>query len=411
MNTQSTAFTARRSLVLFFAFIYFFTTSADLLHIKASLFHFKVNHVLAFLLILIFSLEQKKWILPDKKFVLAFFATLVAMCISGLLGAYSYRSLTYVFVYFFTFVAYFLLPFNLLMVYGKETIFKLYFAAFIATGIFGALQFFLSFFGIIAPFVTQSVADRFARGQAMAHEPSYFALFMVPYVMFYNARFLYDSERMLVFSKLRSLFWKNVLLLVSTSTGAFFAYFVFVVVIGCTTLFSWVKDRRRKLANRLLKLGALLAIFFAGIAAVLPQLFLQSFWKFFDTGFAKHWSFYERWNGIVASWEVFLAYPIFGAGVGGVGPLIYQQTVADGYKIPIYEPQFKMFEPYDPTNVVSELLASMGCVGVIMFSWMFFIYFRFLLQTSQNPSAFARRKKHDLWLACFHSRYAHRLAI
>lgn len=385
INTQSPVSAARRSFVLFLAFIYFFTTSADLLHIKASLFHFKVNHILAFLLILIFSLEQKKWILPDKKFVLAFFATLLAMGISGIFGAYPYRSLMYVFVYFFTFIAYFLLPFNLLMAYGKETIFKLYFAAFVATGISGALQFFLSVFGIVAPFVTQSVADRFSRAQAMTHEPSYFALFMVPYVMYYNARFLYDSKKILDFSKLRSLFWKNLLLLVSTSTGAFFAYFVFVVVISFTTVFAWVKDRRKKLINKLLKLGVLFAFFFAGIAAMLPQLFLESFWKFFDMGFMKHWSFYERWNGIITAWEIFLDHPIFGAGVGGIGPLVYQQAVADGYKIAIHEPYMKMFEPYDPTNAVSELFASMGCVGVITFSWMFFIYFRYLLQTAKIP--------------------------
>src|SRR5579885_2154451 len=199
----------KRNWILGLVFLYFFTSSADLLHIEVSLFRCKVNHFLALVLFFLFSLERKRWVLPEKQLLLAFFGTVLAMFISCLLGSYPYRSFIYLLVYLFTFIVYFILPFNLLIAFGKETVLKLYFAAFVATGIIGAIQFFLSFFGIIAPFVTQFLTSTIVRAQAMAYEPSYFALYLVPYAMFHNARFLFDSENLFNFSKLRSLFWKN----------------------------------------------------------------------------------------------------------------------------------------------------------------------------------------------------------
>lgn len=370
-----------RSCIFVLIFLYFFTTSADLLQIEISLFHCKLNHALGFLLFLAISFGQKKWILPEKKILGFFFATVIAMIISGSVGAYPYRSLMYLIVYIFTFCIYFLLPFHLLITYGKESIFKLYFAAFVATGGVAVLQFTLSLVGIAAPFVTQFVLEKIARGQAMAYEPSYFALFMVPYVMHANTRFLFDSECMMNIPKLITLMGKNCLLLVSTSTGAFFSYFIFFLMIVGTSRLSWVRGCHRKINRKLLKISCLFTCFFACMALVVPQLFRASFWKFFVLGFMSHGSFVQRWEGIVATWEIFLDHPLIGVGVGGVGPALYQKLFFDGRRLgKFYEPFADMFEFYDPTNVFLELLGSLGILGLIVFIGFGFVYFHYLLQ-------------------------------
>lgn len=381
-NYCSNGVLARNNWILGLVFLYFFTTSADLLHIEISLFRCKFNHAIALLLFLLFTLERKKWVLPGKKFLFATLATMIVMVISGAMAAYPYRSLMYVLVYIFTFVVYFFLPFNLIVAYGKETIFKLYFAAFVATGIFGALQFFLSFFGIYAPFVTQFVAGTIARGQAMSYEPSYFALFMIPYTMFYNARFIFDADKILDFSRLRKLFWQNLLLLISTSTGAFYSYFFFLFFIALSITFTWIKNIKKQIFNKLVKVSALFFFFFSCIAIAMPQIFIDSFWKFFATKFV-HGSFIDRYEKIFSALNAFLDRPLFGVGVGGMGPYYCQQYNAQGRDIIFHEPYLHMFETYDPANVGSELLASVGIVGLAAFGWMFYIYFGYFNKTAK----------------------------
>ncbi len=366
-------------------FLYFFTTSADLLHIEVSLFHFKVNHALSLVLFILCAIQKKRWVLPDKKLFLAFLATIVAMGLSAIGGIYPYRSLIYLLVYIFTFLAYFLLPFNLFLLYGKERIFKLYFLAFVVTGIIGTLQFFLSLIDISTPFVTQYMLDTIARGQALAYEPSYYALFLVPYVMYLNARFLFDCEKVIDFSRLKGLFVKNLFLLVSTSTGAFFAYFVFFLVtlfVGC---FRWVRESRRKIVGKLFKMMSLFSLLFVSIALAMPELFLRSFWKFFHTGFMQHGSFVDRLYGIISSHEAFLQHPLLGVGIGGVGPFVYQQCLSQGRAVSFHEPYSCMFDMFDPTNVFWELLASLGVVGFFVFGYFFFLYLRILHQTAKLP--------------------------
>lgn len=368
-----------RSCIFILIFLYFFTTSADLLQIEISLFHAKVNHLLALFLFFIFSMHQKKWLLPEKKLAVAFLGTVFVMLISGLMGTYPYRSCTYVGVYIFTFCVYFLLPFSFFVSYGHKKIFTLYWAAFLSTGLFALLQFIVSLVGITAPFVTQFVAHTFARGQAMTYEPSYYALFMVPYVMYFNARFLFDCKTVFSPSKLGALFGKNILLLVSTSTGAFFAYFIFFFVVLAASRLQWVKLCGRKLVRKVFEICTLFAAFFLGIFLIAPKLFKESFWKFFAVGFMSHGSFQERWEGIVGAWDVFLENPFFGVGIGGVGPLIYQNLFFNGdVSLSIHEPYAKMFDYFDPTNVFSELLGSIGCIGLVAFVWLGYSYLRYM---------------------------------
>ena len=111
----------------------------------------------------------------------------------------------------------------------------------------------------------------------------------------------------------------------------------------------------------------------------MPVLFIVSFWKFFATGFA-HWSFHDRYEGIITAWNMFCDHPFFGVGIGGYGPWLYQHS--HGFKVVFHEPNAQMFE--EPMNTITELLASLGSVGLIAFMWMFFIYFRYLNNVIKN---------------------------
>jgi len=360
-----------KNIIFFLSFLYFFTTSADLLSIKVSIFRCKLNHALAFAIFAMLFISKKPWKL-DKKIFFSFLITTGLMAISAVYSPMLKRAIGYVLLYLFTFCIYFILPYNLVLAYGREQVFKIYKASFIATGVFGALQFFASFGGILLPFVGQTIGGTIARGQAMTYEPSYFALYMIAYVMYYNACYLFFFETVMEKKKIMHLFLVNIMLIVSTSTGAFFAYFVMVGVFFLLQSSRWVRSCKRKMVKKLALFSLSFAALFAVIAVVAKDIFLNTFWKFFRQGFMAHGSFVERWQGIVNAWNVFIEHPWFGVGVGGVGPFLFQKENSTN----VSEVTKEMLIPYDPTNVLTELLASMGVVGTLAFAVFFFLYFK-----------------------------------
>ncbi len=365
----------KSNLVLLLCFFYFLTSSADQLYIEISLFHLKVNHILALMLLAWMILSRPSWSF-DRKLFMLFSTTVVSMAISTCFSPYISRSLGYLFVYLFTFSVYFILPYNLVLFYGREKLFTVYKAAFITTGVIALLQVVLSLFGIIAPFVGQFIGNKIARGQALTYEPSYFALYMIAFVMYCNAIYLFSMKKLFHWKAMLKLLGLNLLLLISTSTGAFFAYGVFFAVCLGMQCFAWVRACNRQIMKKLLWLVSLFSLVFLGIALAAKDLFLQSFWKLCKVGFMAHHSFFERWQGILNAWNIFLEHPWFGVGVGGPGPLFYLQFYSRGDSTEFQNPSVESFKIFDPTNVGTELLASMGILGVITFGCFFRRYFR-----------------------------------
>jgi O-antigen ligase len=342
------------NLVFVLIFLYFFTTCADLLHIQLSLFRIKANHAIALTLCGIVFLGHRKWEL-DRRLFFSLCGIAISMVLSLWNSEYLPRSIAHFAIFWFTALMYFILPLNLIAIYGRKDIFMLYTFSFIATGLFAALQFVSSFFGITFPFVSQYLLGSIARGQAMAFEPSYFALYMSAYVMYWNAKQLTSLKRhwgrMIII---------NLLLLVSTSTGAFFAYFIFFFVVLLFQRLSWAKEFKKIVFRKILFLSAVLILVFLSFFLVAPDLFQITFWKFFANGFMAHHSFTERWQGIVNAWEVFLAHPWFGVGIGGIGPHLYKEYFAQEILV---APTVAMMELYDPTNVLTEVFAALDCAG------------------------------------------------
>jgi hypothetical protein len=261
------------------------------------------------------------------------------------------------------YICFFLVPLNLMFLYDRNKIVRLYFLSFALVGLHALAQVILSVFDIHDPFVKQVTPGSFviARGQSWTYEPSYYALFATPFVSFLNCRFLLKEDVPL---------WKilgaNILLLVSTSTGGFFSYFIFfVVIIGLSFLskhFSYLRAR---------SIYYLLAFIFCfgAISLLFIEIFLGTFYKFFHIGFFAHWSFAERWEKIVLGWDVFCASPFFGVGLRGFEAHAYLMDHFDNPHVALHEhvDVQTLLTNYVSTNVFMEILSSLGTYGLCAF--------------------------------------------
>jgi hypothetical protein len=376
-----------------FLFVYFMTIPAELLHIKISLFKLRVNHVLALWLFVTLCLSQNLRI-ADRKLFIGFLVLLSSFILSAIQGIYPYRSFGYILVALFTYTTYFLLPLNLMLLFDTQKILRLYFVSFLFVGIHAALQLFLSAVGIIDPFVTQyvnpSMETGLARGQAMTYEPSFYALYAIPFVVYANAKYLLAARWS--FGAFLKIIGINLLLLLSTSTGAFFSYFVFCMIGFSCSYLPLVRKIVTGLRRNLLVFMGGFGLIFCTIGLFFQDLFINTFYKFFKMGFLSHWSFLERWKGIVDAWNAFCQFPLFGLGLGGVGYYQCMHTHQEGLA-KIHIPTLELIEPFDPTNMFTEMLASLGFYGLLAFSYFGWVIYRIAYKLLKNPLISLEEKK------------------
>ena len=211
-----------KNILLFFFFIYFLVTSADLIGVEIGSLQLKLPQLVGLLLFCIFFSCRK--VVVEKKLFFCFLLIFSSMLISSFKSLAFSRSLVYSVIYVFSFCAYFLVPFNL-MYFGNEIrLLQYYVWSFFFIGAYAFLQFFFSVFGVELPFTTQKLI--FARGSAFALEPSFYALYAIPFVAYLNAKFLLSPSM-----KRWPVLVANLFLLISTTTTAFVSYFVFFLVL------------------------------------------------------------------------------------------------------------------------------------------------------------------------------------
>lgn len=355
---------------LLLTFFYFFVASGEQLHVQLSIFKPKITHVLSVLFFGYLWIVQRKIILPRPLFY-PFLWILLSLCFSSFFGAHPFRSYGYINVYLFNFIFYFLIPFNLMQCFQPLKILKIYMLSFVYLGLYAIMQMGLSLFEIYDPLATQRVGS-VARGQAWTYEPSYYALYMTAYVMFKNALGIFQPQRHFSMKEIWKLMGVNCLLLASTSTGLIFSYPAFCAVSLWVAFLRPVRQIAPYVKKRIFKFIGFGCVFAGVLAWLFRELFIQSFFKFFYFGFMTHFSFYARWQGLVSAFNVFLQNPFFGVGVGGVGPYIFKKNS-------FYETNAEMLtelESYDPTNVFTEVLASLGIVGFLGFIFLGLVFFR-----------------------------------
>ncbi len=366
-------------------FVYFLTLSLELLNVQIYLYKLKVGHVLATILFCIFFSLQKK-ISVERSVRAPAVAIFLSLLISALFSAHPFRCAGYLGVYVFNFLVYFVLPYQLMILRGIKVL-KVYFASFVVVGLYACAQVFFSLFDVYDPSAPQRVAF-IARGQALTYEPSYYALYMTLFVMFYNTRFLLSSARKI---SLRTLLGVNLLLLVSTSTGIFFSYPAFVLTLFCFSLFSFMPSRISK--KRLIGFLGVIASVIGIVFFFFPDIIAYSLLKFFYWGFG-HNSFTTRWEGMYNSVSTFLNNPWIGVGLGGVGPSLYQHYYEAGNQVET----LMEAELFDPTNTFTEILGSLGLVGFCAFG---FLAWRFIQSYKKAISSNTASKDAKILAASF----------
>ena len=344
-------------------FLYFVLSSAELLHLVMGIFKPKLGHIVALVLLGWMVLEKRMWRLPKPLFH-AFIFILSSMIISAVLGHAPLRSLGYVGVYLFNFLIYFFLPFQLMQIVQPDKLLRLYWSSFVVVGCYAVLQLGLSLFGVYEPFALQRVGS-LARGQAWTYEPSYYALYILPYVMYHNSLAIIQEGT----SRIKLLF-QNLLLIVSTSTGLIVSYPAFF---GIATFFKEMRKIKLFVAISTFCVSLILA------TVLFYETVIHTLFKFFYFGL-YHFSFSARWEGIVASIKTFLKHPIFGAGLGGVSTERFvAESTYDTKLITLQE-----FEAFDPTNAFTEILASLGVIGLVAFIYLGIVFYRAFLDAQDK---------------------------
>lgn len=352
-----------------FIFLYFLTLSVDLINIDIGVFKLKLSHLIGFTTVAFLACFQKG-IFLERRYFFCFLSIFASMLLSSLFSICFYRSFTYGIIFLFTAFSYFFIPINLMLRCDESKILKMYIASYLVIGSYAAMQFFGSMAGIILPFSVQQVI--FVRGSAFAHEPSFYTLYAIPFVIFLNTKWLLTKVSKDRNKKTASLFFANLCLLVSTSTTAVLSYLVFFAVVMLFKMTPYNRSYFIGLRRKLLKFAAGIMLCFAACACVFFELFKKTFLKFLYFGIT-HESFQDRFKGIVSAVKVFFEYPFFGAGLGGVGPYVHREKFYPGFGEQIFDIDRILFAKYEPTNVLTELLGSLGLFGFVAFTIFFFL--------------------------------------
>ena len=355
-------------------FLYFFTLHADQLALSLFGFTFRLNNLAALTLFLFFFRTFRKTLFSvDKKFLWGFGALSCVLFLSSVLGLDRGRSLIFFGWYGVTLILYGLLPFLLVTYTSQKRVLTLYLLSFVCVGLYATLQFLLSLGGVWDPFLSQYIGDFAGRPNAFAYEPSYYALYMTPFVMMANLSYLLDREKsFLIFNQLTwpLLFLINLLLVLSSSSALIFAYLAFML---SALFFSGLR-------KSILKFGVYALLFQAFAFFLVPHFFKDYLLKFFFHGFMDHHSFFERWVGIVNALKIFWRHPLWGVGLGGIPPYLYEawslreeafRFLVSNEVITNSPQPLKFFEPM---NVTSELMASCGILGCAAFAFLLITY-------------------------------------
>lgn len=381
------------SIALGLLFFYFLTLSMDLIKIELFQFSLKVCHVSGIGLS-IFALCYWRSFFINKRLFCCFLWVLSSALISSFFSMYIERSLTYCFIFLFSFIVYFITPLSMIYFGDREKILKLYTRAFLCIGVYAAMQFFFSLAGIILPFTTQQVV--YIRASGFALEPSFYALYAIPIVTYLNAKMLLDYQT----EKKRwiSVFLANLFLVVSTSTTALLSYFVFFFLLLFFSFYSPFAPFFKQIRKLCLKGFCLLVTLIVGAGLIFPEMFKKTLFKFFAKEALSQDSFNDRWFGIVNAVRIFQENPFFGVGLGGVGPRVYQERLYEGQGGAINEYDRLAIEHFEPSNVATEVLSSLGIYGFLGFLALLYVIWIYFRRALAQPNLEPRQRTQALAL-------------
>jgi O-antigen ligase len=363
--------------------LFFLTLHADQLGWVIAGFNIRFNNLIALMLCAVLTLRfRSQLLIMDKKFASTLFILTLSVILSALFSSYRQRSLVFLGWYGWTLLFYVFLPYFLIKFCDIKKVLALYGLSFVVVGIYAFSQLLLSFFGVQDSFAQQRIFGTIVRPNAFAYEPSFYALYMTPFVMLCNFHFIaVPQENFFFFRRLtiKKVIFVNLLFLVSTSASTVFAYAVFFIL-----LLLFLKERKR-----VVQFIAACLLAGVGIFAMAPFLIKEFFMKFFFFGFTSHHSFFQRWTSIRNTWNIFVENILLGVGLGGCPTYLYDAWLSGNDKYTFFE-QFQdlsklnVLKNFEPMNVFTEILASLGLVGCVAFCLLILVCFKKARQAWKN---------------------------
>lgn len=358
---------------LILLFLFFLTSSSDLLNAHLLLFKVKLTNAIAVFLFCTFFIMRATQI--PKQFFSLTTAILGCMVISLLNSPNPIAGAGFIAFFLFNYVVYFLIPYNQFRIYHPDFLLKIYSFSFYCTGTYVLFQILFSLGGVILPGVTQYIGTM-ARGTAFAYEPSFYALYMTPFAMYCTTKFLLQDR---ADRKIKDVFWPNFLLLASTSTGCFFSYLFFLFFI---IIFNYLKIISLSTKKLIVNFSIACISAFVVLWITNKDLIVTGFLKFFYREGISHFSVQDRWRGLTEYWDIFLEHPIIGVGLGA-GPF-YLAKKKGVNAIDLLDPQ--ILAKYSPMNAATEVLASVGILGSLCFLYFFYLLFNTFRLNLQIPT-------------------------
>ena len=332
-------------------FLYFLFVSSELLNVKLLIFRVKLSLFFALIAFIVFFFSKRVFSF-DRDFLyvaLGCFGSLLisAICSENVLACCGFLGL-----FIINYILFFVFPMNLFAVFDWREIYRLYFLSFTVVGIFASAQVLCSAFEVYLPFTTQRIGS-FARGQGLCYEPSYYALYMTPFAVYHTVRFLLERRGKIV--------GPNLLYLVSTSASCFLAYL--------TLFLSFLAFRCKQKMRRLMKFSFWILLISCSLWLIQPPLITHGLFKYAAAEFMVN-TFLSRWTGIVQFWGTFLDHPILGAGLGGATT---HYAKKEGLEIALFDSD--ILDLNSAMNVTTEILGSLGLVGICAFSCFLFVLY------------------------------------
>ena len=355
-------------------FLYFVTLHADQLNFQFG-GTIRFNNLLALGLLIVLMVRLRKDLFKiDKWLTISLSAIIFSVLISMFFTPYFHRCLLFACWFFWTLLCYFWLPYQMVIKLDSKRILHLYFTSFLVVGAYGFSQLITGPLG--DPFVGQYITSFIGRPNAFSYEPSYYVLYMTPFVIYQTCLFLNGDKA--VSGKRMCIIY--LFYLSSMSAGAIASLMVFFSMI----LFH--KKMRKNAALFLFKIAIALSPLFILMPSVAMNFLLK------NGQLNAHFSATDRINGMLDCLALFKKRPLIGYGLGAVAPVrVHQESFQEKYNVP---EGANLLKAAEPTNISSEVLASLGLVGGAAFCLMILVFVITYIKNRKNY-------KHDALLIAF----------
>jgi hypothetical protein len=347
-------------------------------------YNVRINNICAVLLIIFFLIRFKiNLVTLNRRIFFALFLLTFSVLLSFFFSPFKERCIVFFGWYIFTLLCYFLFPYFLLKTWDERKVLHLYGISYIFVGFYALLQLLFSCIDMQDPHATHRIWGDIVRPNAFAFEPSFYALYMTPFVFLCNYHYIQNRQyAFFIFNRLKfpHILLINLLYLVSTSTATIYAYLFFFFCMIC------VKSIRKK---ELFKFMLCFCITGCVLGLTFPYVVRTFFLKFFAAEFVYHHSFFQRWVGIVNAWKMFLQNPFFGVGLGGYPQYLLQAFLSgdSSFNYLVDDAIFYTSNPFkllEPSNAFTEILASLGLFGVGAFCFFIAVYFSIVIRIPQT---------------------------